>query len=213
MRILVYGDSNSWGCPPDGSGIRIAARWPVVMADILGAELIEDALPGRTTRHDDDEMHGPTQNGLSHLPASLLAAQPVDWVLIMLGTNDLKARFRPGAGRIATHLMELVACVGETGGGPGCWGESPAPRVGLIVPPPLPAMADDPGWERAPEWQGGRAASQNLAAAVLKAATPDVSVLDAGRHIGADAADPIHFGVEAHQVLGRVVAAWLQDQM
>ena len=31
MRILVYGDSNSWGYLDDGSGQRYAGRWPQQM--------------------------------------------------------------------------------------------------------------------------------------------------------------------------------------
>ena len=54
MRILVYGDSNSWGYLDDGSGQRYQNRWPVVMAGELAArgmpvELVEECLPGRTT--------------------------------------------------------------------------------------------------------------------------------------------------------------------
>ena len=37
MRILVYGDSNSWGYLDDGSGVRFAGRWPVSMASALTA--------------------------------------------------------------------------------------------------------------------------------------------------------------------------------
>ena len=32
VRILVYGDSNSWGYLDDGEGHRAANRWPVEMA-------------------------------------------------------------------------------------------------------------------------------------------------------------------------------------
>ena len=37
MRILVYGDSNSWGFLDDGAGLRFANRWPVTMAESLAA--------------------------------------------------------------------------------------------------------------------------------------------------------------------------------
>lgn len=183
------------------------------MADALGVELVEDALPGRTTVHDDAEMHGQAQNGLAHLPVALLAAQPVDWVLIMLGTNDFKARFEPSAARIAGHIMQLVQCVNEIGGGPGVWGESGAPKIGVIVPPALTAMADDPTWERAAEWRGGRAASMELATALRKIVPPDVAVMDAGQHVKGDGADPIHFGAHAHQKLGAAMAGWLRGHM
>ncbi|MEE3025708.1 MAG: arylesterase, partial [Pseudomonadota bacterium] len=76
MRILVYGDSNSWGYLDDGSGLRFADRWPVSMARRLTAagqdvELIEECLPGRTTNVDDPQ-EGAWCNGLTPLEAILL---------------------------------------------------------------------------------------------------------------------------------------------
>ena len=212
-RVLVYGDSNSWGCPPDGTGLRIARRWPVVMAEILGLELVEDALPGRTTIHDDAEMHGLAQNGLTHLPVSLLAAQPVDFVVIMLGTNDMKTRYEPSARKIAQNVMRLVNCVSETGGGPGAWGESPAPKVGVICPHILPEAADDPNWDRCKEWQGGREASLGLLQALRALAPEDVPILNAAEHVTGDPADPIHFGDAAHQALGEAAANWIRPHL
>ena len=93
MRILVYGDSNSWGYLDDGSGTRHPERWPVMMARHLrqtgiAAELVEECLPGRTTNLDDPQK-GAWCNGRTPLRAILLSQQPLDHVLLMLGTNDL----------------------------------------------------------------------------------------------------------------------------
>lgn len=207
MRVLVYGDSNSWGIGAEGSGMRIAERWPVVMARRLGVELIEDCLPGRTTVHDDPEMGGAAFNGRGHLLPTLLAQAPLDGVLIMLGTNDFKARFEPDATKIAQNISELVACAKSSGAGPGPWREGTQPWVGAIVPPALPAHVDDPEWERCAEWRGGRAASAGLAEATAKVldGTP---IFDAGRVIAGSLRDPIHFEAEDHPGLGEAISAW-----
>jgi len=213
MRILVYGDSNSWGIAPDGGGIRMDenTRWPCVMAAILGAQLIEDALPGRTTVHDDPEMYGPMMNGLTNLPGVLLAQSPLDLVVIMLGTNDFKARFAPSAATIAGNIGRLIDCVRDTGGGPGAWDSGSVPDVAIIVPPPLPDRVDQPGFERQSEWAGGRAASIGLSQAVETIAkTRGVAVFDAGAVVAGSASDPIHLDPDSHIVLGRAVAGWLQ---
>ena len=213
MRLLVYGDSNTWGFPPDGSLQRMApeARWPGILAARLGADVIEEALPGRTTVHDDAQLLGHAMNGLAYLPVALRSHHPLDLALIMLGTNDFKARFSPDASTIAGNIMRLVDTVNEVGGGNGPWGESPAPPVAVIAPPPLPMQVENPSWERCAEWAGGRAASLQLAEMLTRlGAERGVPVFNAGSVVAGSKADPIHLDAEAHQSLGAAVSDWLQ---
>jgi len=215
MRILVYGDSNSWGFPPDGSGLRFerGTRWPGILADALGAEVIEDALPGRTTAHDDPELHGPAMNGLAQLPAALLAHSPLDWVLIMLGTNDFKARFSPGGEKIAANLLNLCDCVARHQCGPGPWDAGHGVRLAVILPPALPDVVDHSDFERHREWIGGRRASLDLARSFREQARGrDLLVFDAGSVVAGAETDPIHLTANSHNVLGRALASWLQNQ-
>lgn len=214
MKVMVYGDSNSWGTPPDGSGVRFGTdtRWPCVMAAELGADLIEECLPGRTSVHDDPQMLGPAMNGLLHLPVALKSHSPLDWLVIMLGTNDFKARFAPSALSITENIGRLVGCARETGGGPGAWESLTPPRIALIVPPALSEKVDDPNWERRPEWQGGRAASVALAENMrLLENAMGVAVMDAGAIVSASPQDAIHLEGDAHRTLGRAAAKWLRD--
>jgi len=89
VRILVYGDSNSWGYLDDGSGQRYENRWPLVMAGELAArgmpvELVEECLPGRTTSTDDAESPNGEPallNGTGPLAAILLSQQPLDHII------------------------------------------------------------------------------------------------------------------------------------
>jgi hypothetical protein len=69
-------------------------RWPHVMAEALGSpwRVIDEGHPGRTTVHD-DPIEGAHKNGLRSLPVALESHRPVDLVILMLGTNDLKTRF------------------------------------------------------------------------------------------------------------------------
>lgn len=213
-RVLVYGDSNSWGTPPDGSGIRYdtLTRWPAVMAATLGWDLAEDCLPGRTTRHDDPEMLGPAMNGLAHLPVALKSQSPVDWLVIMLGTNDLKSQFSPSAQQIADGLMALVALARQVGSGKAGWEDTTPPRIALIAPPLLGALAHDANWPNIAKWQGGWAVSGQLAATLAPmAAGAGIAMFDAAQVVTASPADPIHIDAAAHVTLGKAVAAWLAD--
>jgi len=115
QHILVYGDSNSFGTPPmaeRGLGARMPApqRWTSVMAAALGKDwqVIVEGLPGRTTVHD-DMVEGAHRNGLTVLPAVLYSHAPLDMVVIMLGTNDLKMRFNVPAIDIALSIGRLAA--------------------------------------------------------------------------------------------------------
>ena len=213
MRVMVYGDSNSWGTPPDGSDTRFGKgiRWPTVMAAELGAILIEEALPGRTTVHDDPEMLGHVMNGLQHLPVALKSNSPLDLLLIMLGTNDFKARFRPAATRIAGNIGKLVTCARQVGGGVGPWSEAIPPRIAIIVPPTLSESVNNPDWDRRDEWRGGQKASLTLAKEMADLAEViGVPVFDAEKVVSGTTEDPIHLDAKGHQTLGRAVARWLQ---
>lgn len=216
MRVFVYGDSNSWGTPPDGTGLRMARPWPVVMAEALGAELLQDPLPGRTTVHDDPVMarvapEGAAWNGSAHLEAALMAASPVDVVLILLGTNDFKARFRPSAEKIAGNILALAGLAARVPAGPGGWNDEVPPKVGVLCPPPLGLLADDPAWERHEEWAGGREVSFWLHTKLgPMAAAQGVPVFEVADVAEASARDPIHLEAESHEALGRAVAAWVR---
>lgn len=107
--ILCFGDSNTWGFnPDDGSRYGFATRWPGALQKILGSDnyrIIEEGLNGRTTAHNETER--PIRSGLEILPVLLEAHRPLDWVIVMLGTNDLKTHFNSSAEQIAANVGRL----------------------------------------------------------------------------------------------------------
>lgn len=210
-RIMVYGDSNSWGYPADGSGVRMAERWPVIMGRHMdGVEVIEENLPGRTTVHDDAEHMGETNNGLRFLETALRSHAPLDAVVILLGTNDLKARFQPSAKRIADNVGTLVEKARNVGGGSVIWDEPTPPRIFVLCPPPLSERAIDPAWERVEEWAGGRKASEGLWEAMQDMGqVKEIAVFNTENFVEGGAEDPIHWTAASHLRLGQAVAHWL----
>lgn len=148
-RVMVYGDSNSWGWMPIETGVPTTRygpdeRWPTRMAASLGEGyvVVEEALSGRTTNADDPpgsgregELGGAGLNGAAFLPAALASHLPLDLVVIMLGTNDTKTYFDRTPLEIGLGAMELVSLVQTIDGGIGT--DYPAPEVLLIAPPPL----------------------------------------------------------------------------
>ena len=93
--ILCYGDSNTWGFVPGSEGERFLweVRWPGVLQAELGSEyrVIEEGLSGRTTVLDNPLE--PYRNGREYLLPCLQSHQPLDLVVIFLGTNDLGDRY------------------------------------------------------------------------------------------------------------------------
>ncbi|MGH3100205.1 MAG: GDSL-type esterase/lipase family protein, partial [Thermoleophilia bacterium] len=136
--IMCYGDSNTWGCipltgaePPRRYGP--ADRWPGVLRRELGDGfwIVEEGLNGRTTVWDDPLE--PFRSGKELLGPSLLTHQPIDLVIVMLGTNDLKIRFGASARDIAAGAGFLLDIVGASDCGP----EGSPPQALLVCPPPV----------------------------------------------------------------------------
>lgn len=107
--ILCFGDSNTHGYQSaNGGRFSDEERFTCLLGKFLGPEyyVLEEGLSGRTTVFDDPLFEG--LSGLSAVSQCLLTHEPVDLLLIMLGTNDTKARFAATAANIAKGLERLV---------------------------------------------------------------------------------------------------------
>lgn len=90
--VLCYGDSLTWGFDAENLGRHaFEDRWPTVLQKALGTDVnvIAEGLNGRTTAYD-DHLADCDRNGARILPTLLHSHAPLDLVIIMLGTNDLK---------------------------------------------------------------------------------------------------------------------------
>jgi len=205
--ILVYGDSNTWGYSPH-TRLRYPPehRWPCVLAETLGPEhtVIAEGLCGRTTVWDDPLEGGPVKNGARHLPVALESHRPLDVVVILLGTNDLKHRFSLTAADIANGAGVLVDLVRASGCGPdsGPLGPTSTPRVLLVAPPPLGRLS-----EFRHIFQGGLEKSTHFSCHYRRVATEkSCPLLDAGEFVASSDADGVHLDPEAQVALGRRAA-------
>ena len=76
IRIMVYGDSLSWGFIPNegrpSERYPVDSRWPAVMQKELGSdyEVIDEALNERTTDASDNQLAGAGLDGSAYLPPS-----------------------------------------------------------------------------------------------------------------------------------------------
>lgn len=84
-------------------------RWTGILKKNLWGKcnVIEEGCNGRTTERDDPFEEW--KNGLGHLKACLNSHKPIDLVLLMLGTNDLKTVFHASAKEISLGAQKLVS--------------------------------------------------------------------------------------------------------
>ena len=174
--------------------------------------VLEHGLNGRTTVHDDALMGEYDVNGRRALPVALHSQKPVDLVVVMLGTNDLKRHLALLPEQIAKGaqlLVEDVARMSVARAPEGYGGAPPSCEVLLIAPPHLSGSAIARGWgfdESAPP--RSRALGEHYAAVARQAGC---HFLDASALFKVpderSGGDGVHLSVENCAVLGAAVAA------
>lgn len=138
-HIVCFGDSNTHGycadpadCADGGDRFNEEERFPCVLQNLLGDSylVLEEGLSGRTGVFDDPLTEG--LSGISVITPVLMSHEPVDLLIVMLGTNDTKDRFGVNADCIATGMERLIRKAMDTA----CWGGKP-PKILFVCPPPI----------------------------------------------------------------------------
>ena len=206
VRVLCFGDSNTHGTPADDPEyVRLGpdVRWTGRLQRLLGDEyeVIEEGLSGRTT--DVDYVDRPHCNGRTYFPAALMSHHPLDFVVVMLGSNDLKTCFARSETTIAEALHgyvdDVATYVTDL--------EGRTPPILLLSP----ILLDDSITEYVDPTGNGfddrsLSASRGLAAEIQRVAEErGVLFADAASvaHAGGDA---LHLTLDSHEPLARLVA-------
>lgn len=205
--ILCFGDSNTHGLAPivdfENQDPRYARRWPVVMAEMLAWDLVEEGLPGRTFQFPCPIM-GPHMDGRIGLFMALESHGPIDAVTIMLGTNDQKAHFDASPAEIVAGASLLIDV---------CMSDEMQARHGgfepILIAPPAPAerglLAD--------EFVGANTKAEQVTEGLRDLALArDVTFFNAGSVIETSQTDGIHFDEAAHEILGKAIAQFIIDE-
>lgn len=209
ITVLCYGDSNTWGQKPDKTG-RYATdvRWTGVLQQILGNNyyVIEEGLSSRTT--DLDYSRKPGRNGKSYLIPCLASHNPIDLVVLMLGTNDLKIEFNRSASEIASAVSGLVEDINDN-----AWNKQrSAPKVIILSPILIDSSAEDFNTFYSENYNEESTSKSRQLAKELQttAGNSGAHFLDASTvsHAGSDG---IHFDEPSHPALGRFLADYIKQ--
>jgi lysophospholipase L1-like esterase len=200
--ILCYGDSLTWGYSAELQGRHAYEdRWPSVLQAELGAaaRVIPEGLNGRTTAYD-DHLADADRNGARVLPTILASHDPLDLVVILLGTNDLKPFICGHAIGIKQGIERLV----EVTRNHAYFFDAPPPAVLLVSPPPL---CETDNADFAAMFEGGITESKKLAGLYAQIAEEHrCSFFDAGTVAKTTPLDGIHLDAENTRAIGKALA-------
>ncbi|GAA0076482.1 SGNH/GDSL hydrolase family protein [Clostridium sp. CTA-5] len=206
-HILCYGDSNTYGFNPENNGrYDYDKRWTGVMQNILGNKyrVIEEGLNSRTTVLD-DPYYDDIKNGKTYFPACIKSHYPLDLIIIMLGTNDLKEKFHVPACDVAKGAAILTKMALDITAEKSL---SNIPSKVLLVSPihigegiNTSQSGEEFGYMRSYELSRNLAKNYEIVAKELKVEFIDASLITKASEI-----DSLHLSEEGHKLLGEALA-------
>ena len=209
-RILCFGDSLTWGYEPK-EGVRLDSdsRWTGVLNSLTGDEciVIEEGQNGRTIATDDPEEG--EKNGMLYLVPCLESQSPLDVMVLMLGTNNLKRKFGYDASDIASEMSRFLQKV---------IAHNNAKLEGkmkiLLVSPPL--VGEHIESSRFGESFGfGKSIKVSMELAPLYKELADnysIAFMDAAKVCTVSETDSIHLDADEQIKLGKAIYAKLKEE-
>ncbi|MBH0003407.1 SGNH/GDSL hydrolase family protein [Pseudoalteromonas sp. SWYJZ12] len=203
-NILCFGDSNTWGLNPvTGKRFDENTRWTSLLNKNLGCgfNIIEAGQPNRTLVH--NPPFDGVLSGVSYLKP-YLDKHELDFIIIALGTNDLKKRFNLTSSLIADGLNDLINSIhiyyqqGST---------LKSPKI-IIASPPKIRITEQ--YSRI--YEGADIEATELSSAFKSvAATNKCTFIDFNTFINVTAGDGIHFESNQHLVISFKIAQLVRD--
>ena len=210
-RILCFGDSLTWGYnPKTGNRLHDDERWTGILQEELGKNftIIEEGQNGRTICTE-DPAEG-EKNGLKYLQPCMESHSPLDYMIIMLGTNDLKQKFNYAAMDIAGEMemfLQKVLMINR-------FKMKNRLKVILMAPPIVGEnireswFGDSFGYENAIEVSKKLAEHYKILSEIYK-----IGFINAADYVEVSKEDSIHMDAANHEKLGKVVAEYIKHDM
>lgn len=206
MRILCIGDSNTWGYNPV-NGQRYERRWTKVLAELMPEnEIIEEGLNGRTLLSVDPVVK--ERCGIAGLKMLLMSHKPIDVVVIMLGSNELKKFFECSADYVADGVGEFIKVIKDME----LWQRFYVPKI-LIISPILIREELMENGDVFGEFDENSVIQSKCFAAAIEAVCRECEVdfMNAADYAEASLEDNIHMDEENHKKLAEAVNLKLRE--
>lgn len=208
--VLCYGDSNTWGKNDDKNYAgRYASdvRWTGKLQELLGDNyyIVEEGLGGRTTNLEHYNPAKQSRNGLAYFNPCLISHSPLDIVVIMLGTNDLKLQYERPVGEIADTLKLFIDEVKAN---------TPNAKVLLVSP----IFVDDTAPKFTEYYDGiydkqSAEKSRQLGKEIERVATETGSLYFDASTVAKAGLDGMHFDKQSHPALAQELAEVIRDEL
>lgn len=200
-NIVCFGDSNTRGAMPADKGrFPWEVRWTGRLQSELGHNfrVNEEGLDGRTTVWENPLRAG--RNGLSAIHGVIETHSPIDLMVIMLGTNDVKTRLNQTPFSIAHGASRLVEICKEM--------NNDILEVLLISPP---HVIDSPDVESQFLMEGAKEKSRELAKHYEYFAKKlNAHYFDAASVVQSSKLDGVHWDADQHQAFAKAIAKKIQ---
>jgi lysophospholipase L1-like esterase len=200
-RVLIYGDSITWGrIPNEFTRFDASIRFTGVLQSELDDdyEIIEEGLRGRMTNG--DNPYFPDRDGYQQFPAILSSHLPIDLLIIFLGTNDTNFRANKSADQITQELESYLSLTKEVAQNMNMVSPS---QIMFIAPPVISeATSQEKGM-----FNGAKSKCIELCKLIKSMAEKnDCQYFDANEVVNTCEEDGIHLDAESNIALGKALA-------
>jgi lysophospholipase L1-like esterase len=203
-RILCFGDSNTWGYISGSKQNRHPSdiRWTGVLQKALGYEyeIIEEGLNSRGIVKGDGRPGKEGRSAIEYIIPCLDSHDPLDYVIVFLGTNELKSEHNLSAIDVGENLRILINIINSRNSQV----RDPKPKVIIVVPPSI----ND---QTAFCVNGGKFVDSNKKSIELKNVYKTIAdetssqLLDIQNDMKTGE-DGVHMLIESHELLGNKLA-------
>ena len=202
-RVLCFGDSLTWGFNPiDATRFDEDTRWTGVLQKMLGEQykIIEEGQNGRTIVVDDFESRD--KSAAKYIWPCLESQNPLDLVVVMLGTNDLKIHLKLSAEDIAREMEEFISIVCEFNT------QYVANfKIRLMAPPCVPGDMHDSRYGESFGYEYARERSVKFPELYRQIADKyGIEFLDTNKYVEVGLVDSIHIEEDQEKLLAKAVA-------
>lgn len=199
-RILVYGDSYTYGKVPGGSRYDSGTRFTGILQNELGGdyEVIEEGLRGRVISG--EHPFFPHRDGLAQFDSIIGSHLPLDLVCLFLGTNDTNSGSTKTVKEIVSGYDKYQSKLKEWCTFHGCL----VPKILLITPPIIDEAESYKAFKDI--FKGSQPRSTELPGEIISYAKANLLDYYNASEIKTSTIDGIHLDVSANQQLGKGLA-------